>query len=241
MAFINLLKNGYRGKLGETVGQKWKNELTLRTYQGTNNSKSEAQLQQRAKYKELITMSSKLYGYAQGFPKNASREMNGFNLFTRTMETLLKTAPRDIFYTPVSVFSKTGIIGPAVQYGTVSCGFFLYESGLINMNNYKKVRLVAIPLPTDDKPQIHLGEFAVAGVITPIIIEAAWGSIRPGKAYYVEPYFTYYGTVKSIYAVGLPVSGKYVYTQFVSINDAPMQGEYSYTYDGEPAEIYFTN
>ena len=50
MAFINLLKNGYRGKLGETVGQKWKNELTLRTYQGTNNSKSEAQLTQRAAY-----------------------------------------------------------------------------------------------------------------------------------------------------------------------------------------------
>ena len=60
MAFINLLKNGYRGKLGETVGQKWKNELTLRTYQGTNNSKSEAQLTQRAAYKELISMSSKL-------------------------------------------------------------------------------------------------------------------------------------------------------------------------------------
>lgn len=239
MAFINLLKNGYRGKLGETVGQKWKNELTLRTYQGTNNSKSEAQLTQRAAYKELISMSSKLYGYSQGFPKNASKEMNGFNLFTRIMETLLKTDPMDIFSTPVSVFSKTGVIAPAVQYGTVSRGFFLYESSVINMNNYKKVRLIAIPLPTDNNPQIHLAEFAVAGVITPIIIDGGQTDLKPGKAYYVEPYFSYYGTVLSAYAVGIPHNGKYVYTQFVQIDNAPMQGEFSYRYDGDPHDIIF--
>ena len=82
MAFINLLKNGYRGKLGETVGQKWKNELTLRTYQGTNNSKSEAQLQQRAIYKENISQSSVVYSTLVGVNKNVAKGMNLFNLFT---------------------------------------------------------------------------------------------------------------------------------------------------------------
>lgn len=82
MAFIHLLKNGYRGKLGETVGQKWKNELTLRTYQGTNNSKSEAQLQQRAIYKENISESSIVYSSLVGVNKNVAKGMNLFNLFT---------------------------------------------------------------------------------------------------------------------------------------------------------------
>ena len=82
MAFINLLKNGYRGKLGETVGQKWKNELTLRTYQGTNNSKSEAQLTQRDIYKENISESSIVYSSLVGVRKNVAKGMNLFNLFT---------------------------------------------------------------------------------------------------------------------------------------------------------------
>lgn len=82
MAFIHLLKNGYRGKLGETVGQKWKNELTLRTYQATNNSKSEAQLQQRVIYKENISESSIVYSSLVGVRKNVAKGMNLFNLFT---------------------------------------------------------------------------------------------------------------------------------------------------------------
>lgn len=82
MAFINLLKNGYRGKLGETVGQKWKNELTLRTYQGTNNSKSEAQLTQRAIYKAGISSASVVYNNLHNIEPVKVKNMNYFNYIT---------------------------------------------------------------------------------------------------------------------------------------------------------------
>lgn len=82
MAFINLLHNGYQGKLGETVGQKWKNQRTVRTYNPTNNSKSEAQLKQRAIYKENLSQASIAYSTLIGVNKNAAKGMNIFNLFT---------------------------------------------------------------------------------------------------------------------------------------------------------------
>ena len=82
MAFINLLHNGYQGKLGETVGQKWKNQRTVRTYNPTNNSKSEAQLKQRAIYKQNISEASIAYSTLIGVSKTAAKGMNIFNLFT---------------------------------------------------------------------------------------------------------------------------------------------------------------
>lgn len=82
MAFINLLHNGYQGKLGETVGQKWKNQRTVRTYNPTNNSKSEAQLKQRAIYLQNLSQASLAYSTLIGVNKNVAKGMNIFNLFT---------------------------------------------------------------------------------------------------------------------------------------------------------------
>ena len=81
MGFINLLKNGYRGKLGETVGQQWKNQLTVRTYQATNNSKSEAQLEQREKYKTLIEGVSLYWPSALNIKAPKGKSMSDFNYY----------------------------------------------------------------------------------------------------------------------------------------------------------------
>lgn len=83
MGFINLLKNGYRGKLGETVGQKWKDQLTIRTYQATNNSKSPAQIDQRAHYKTLIQEAAAYYPLFVTSRRIRPKGMNKFNLFTQ--------------------------------------------------------------------------------------------------------------------------------------------------------------
>lgn len=82
MAFINLLHNGYQGKLGETVGQKWKNQRTVRTYNAHNNSKSEAQLEQRDSYRQIIKDASLAYPYNMGFEYVKTKGMNKFNAFT---------------------------------------------------------------------------------------------------------------------------------------------------------------
>ena len=88
MAFINLLHNGYQGKLGETVGQKWKNQRTVRTYNPHNNSKSEAQLEQRAKYKELLSVTSIYYSSSQNFIPYTTKGLNKFNCYTRLINKM---------------------------------------------------------------------------------------------------------------------------------------------------------
>lgn len=43
MGIMNLLKAKYDGKVGQTVGAKWKNQATLRTYSKPSNPNTEAQ------------------------------------------------------------------------------------------------------------------------------------------------------------------------------------------------------
>lgn len=90
MAFINLLHNGYQGKLGETVGQKWKNQRTVRTYNPHNNSKSEAQLEQRDSYKTTIETASSCYPFLFGAQYVKPKKMNKFNAFTSTIDRIYR-------------------------------------------------------------------------------------------------------------------------------------------------------
>lgn len=126
MAFINLLHNGYQGKLGETVGQKWKNQRTVRTYNPTNNSKSEAQLKQRAIYLENLSQASLAYSTLIGVSKNAAKGMNIFNLFTSQWS---KTkGSMDDSWIKSGVFSRPNI--KATYYGEYNGddGYFIvYE------------------------------------------------------------------------------------------------------------------
>lgn len=53
MGKLNLLKAKYDGKVGETVGAKWKNKSTIRTYSIPSNPKTEAQVTVRTAFSEL--------------------------------------------------------------------------------------------------------------------------------------------------------------------------------------------
>lgn len=53
MGKLNLLKAKYDGKVGETVGAKWKNKSTIRTYSIPANPKTEAQVTVRTAFSEL--------------------------------------------------------------------------------------------------------------------------------------------------------------------------------------------
>lgn len=144
MGFINLLKNGYRGKLGETVGQQWKNQLTVRTYQATNNSKSEAQLDQRAHYKEIITQSSLAYPSRNNFPKSPEKSMNDFNYYTRITENIEKEgipATNAIF---TGIFNKRDICHPTRYYINSNYFFFTPITFNVTQVNIKDYKLIII-------------------------------------------------------------------------------------------------
>lgn len=119
MGFINLLKNGYRGKLGETVGQKWKNQLTVRTYQSTNNSKSQEQLDQRAHYKALIQEASRLYPSTFNLIVPKKKSMNRFNFFTSIIETVFENLGKNNFNFPLGDYRSKNILS---QFGGIRDG-----------------------------------------------------------------------------------------------------------------------
>ena len=53
MGELNLLKGAYTGKVGKTVGAKWKNLSTVRTFTKPANPKTEAQVSVRSAFKEI--------------------------------------------------------------------------------------------------------------------------------------------------------------------------------------------
>lgn len=55
MGLMNLLKADWKGKVGQTVGAKWKNKSTIRTYSIPADPKTAAQLEVRAAFKELTS------------------------------------------------------------------------------------------------------------------------------------------------------------------------------------------
>ena len=114
MGFINLLKNGYRRKLGETVGQQWKNQLTVSTYHATNNSKSEAQLKQRQQYRGLIEMASALWPYALNIKAPKGKSMSDFNYYTSLIDSAMNADMRAGKLIMLGHYNRHDIISPYI-------------------------------------------------------------------------------------------------------------------------------
>ena len=55
MGKMNLLKANWEGKVGETVGAKWKNKKTIRTYTKPSNPNTQAQKNVRSAFKDITS------------------------------------------------------------------------------------------------------------------------------------------------------------------------------------------
>lgn len=53
MGKMNLLKGNWEGKVGQTVGAKWKNKSTIRTYTKPSNPKTAAQISVRSAFAQM--------------------------------------------------------------------------------------------------------------------------------------------------------------------------------------------
>lgn len=78
MAELNLLKGKYDGKLGQTVGAKWKNKATVRSYTKAKDPKTQSQLKNRSKWKQILYV----YKYTwQGFKPYTALDTSKYNLW----------------------------------------------------------------------------------------------------------------------------------------------------------------
>lgn len=170
MGTINILKNGYRGKLGATVGQQWNGQLTLRTYLEHNNSKTEAQLKQRETFKTLIDGAQQYYN--QVFNYNPPRNFKGtkWNYLTKGLKYILEMSPQPGQVAKIYPDSKAGLLAP---YQVLMDG--KYYTVLINQNesspyDYKSVRYYGMAIP-GATPDVYKEAFAAA---TPTPIKATF-------------------------------------------------------------------
>lgn len=125
MGFINLLKNGYRGKLGETVGQQWKNQLTVRTYQATNNSKSEAQLKQRQQYRGLIAIASAFWPSTINIKAPKGKSMSDFNYYTSLIQDAMNANMQAGEPLILGQYNRQDIVSPYVFLRDGTCWLYV--------------------------------------------------------------------------------------------------------------------
>lgn len=147
MGKINLLKNGYRGKVGQTVGQQWNGQLTLRTHNEHNNSKSQAQLDQRATFGDLIKGAQQYYPMTFNYnpPKNYSGTK--WNYLTKGLKYLQQGLPQP--GQPVQIYpdQKAGLLAPYCIYIDTKIYAILINQHEHSTFDYNSIRFYGLAIP----------------------------------------------------------------------------------------------
>lgn len=189
MAFINLLHNGYQGKLGETVGQKWKNQRMVRTYNPHNTSRSQYQADVRNSYKKIIGIASDCYPYLFGAQYVNPKNRNRFNAFTSAMHKIYYSKQDEIMETGVFKNHTGTQFKPQVAYSNRHT--FIFFDDRINplISNIEKLKVVGILVKE-----------------TPATVEPPTIDTLITQAFYA-PYLIMQGQVRGDYGVVFQIAG----------------------------------
>ncbi len=119
MAVQNFLSGGYYGKLGATVGQRWKNKRTIRTYVIPHNPKTEIQQANRSRFANAVSyaqMGLQMNYYATCFESTSITGWNYRMSVARGLRSagfsdldLIPLYPLD--FTPPTLVSEISISG----------------------------------------------------------------------------------------------------------------------------------
>ena len=197
MAFINLLHNGYQGKLGETVGQKWKNQRTVRTYNPHNNSKSESQLKQRGFYKELITIASEAYPTRLNFPKSPIKTMNDFNYYTSLLYKIKNSMITGGRFYFIDNFKRGDICHPTTYL--MNGGYYLFicvpdDVETVHIKDYKLVVIYNLNSLTGKYQQVEIN-LSYNGLVRQFKAGATTQQFKRGFLWKVDRFPAYRGVL----------------------------------------------
>lgn len=87
MAIQNFISGGYYGKLGQTVGQRWKNIRTIRSYVVPKDPKTQLQLTERSLFSKAVKFSQ--------VANQANYKQTAFDTSTNTLWALRMSAARN--------------------------------------------------------------------------------------------------------------------------------------------------
>lgn len=115
MGELNLLKGAYTGKVGKTVGAKWKNLSTVRTFTKPANPKTEAQVSVRNAFKEINSFVARFSDAIKYFSAWNTSGMSVRNAIVKANKDMIDTGT---FNKKTLQISKGGLAKPTALAGT---------------------------------------------------------------------------------------------------------------------------
>lgn len=143
MGKLNLLKGAYSGKVGQTVGAKWKNLSTIRTYSIPADPNSPAQQITRTGFKEL----SSFFGmFADQIKANSALDTRGMSVRNALMK-LNSDQIKAGTLVPADIIVSKGGLPPVNGFtGTVTAGLanasFSWDAAVASTISDKAVVIV---------------------------------------------------------------------------------------------------
>lgn len=117
MGELNLLKGAYTGKVGKTVGAKWKNLSTVRTFTKPANPKTEAQVSVRTAFKDINSFVARFADAIKYLSAWNTAGMSVRNAIVKANKAMIDTGT---FNKDSLQISKGGLAKPTALAGTWS-------------------------------------------------------------------------------------------------------------------------
>lgn len=117
MGELNLLKGAYTGKVGKTVGAKWKNISTVRTFTKPANPKTEAQVSVRSAFKDINSFVARFADAIKYLSAWNTAGMSVRNAIVKANKAMIDTGTFD---KDTLQISKGGLAKPTALAGTWS-------------------------------------------------------------------------------------------------------------------------
>lgn len=119
MGKMNLLKANYEGKVGQTVGAKWKNLSTLRTFTKPSNPNTEAQQTVRSGFKDINAFVAL---FADQIRYKSALNTAGMSVRNAIVKLNAEMVSKNSFNKANLVISKGGLQKVAGEAATASAG-----------------------------------------------------------------------------------------------------------------------
>lgn len=119
MGLLNVLKAKWDGKVGQTVGAKWKNKATIRTYSIPSNPKTEAQQKVRGVFGQMTTFVAM---FADQIRYKSALDTSGMSVRNAIIALNKEQITAGAFDEATLLISKGGLQKPASFTATASAG-----------------------------------------------------------------------------------------------------------------------
>lgn len=149
MGVMNLLKANYEGKVGKTVGAKWKNQSTLRTLTAPSNPKTEAQQTVRGGFKAI---NSFVALFADQIRYKSALDTAGMSVRNAIVKLNKEMVASGTFDKTTLAISKGGLQKVAGEAATASSGKITVTWNAPTATNFtSEAKLIAVAVQADSQ------------------------------------------------------------------------------------------